>query len=88
MQVERCKGITVWDFDDEVSSPDVHHKLLHKLTSSKYSWVPSAFPGQGAADIYNGDLSRKPAYQAIANALNGKACGAPCKGANLPAARK
>ncbi len=40
----------------------------------KYSWVPSAFAGQGGADIYNDTLQRKPAYYAIAEALTGAAC--------------
>ncbi|PMD15866.1 glycoside hydrolase family 10 protein [Hyaloscypha hepaticicola] len=40
----------------------------------KYSWVPSAFVGQGGADIYNDTLQRKPAYYAIAEALTGAAC--------------
>ncbi|KAF2764716.1 glycoside hydrolase [Teratosphaeria nubilosa] len=50
MQVERCVGVTIWDWTD------------------KYSWVPSTFPGYGAAlpwdealrkkvDVYNGILS-------------------------------
>lgn len=40
----------------------------------KYSWVPSAFAGQGGADIYNDTLQRKPAYYAIADAINGVPC--------------
>jgi endo-1,4-beta-xylanase len=57
MQVgRRCRGITVWDFDD------------------KYSWVPSAFTGQGGADIYNETLQRKPAYYAIAEAITDVPC--------------
>lgn len=39
-----------------------------------YSWVPSAFAGQGGADIYNNTLERKPAYYAIAEALQGLPC--------------
>ncbi|KKA17323.1 Endo-1,4-beta-xylanase [Rasamsonia emersonii CBS 393.64] len=39
-----------------------------------YSWVPSSFPGQGAADLYNGTLQRKPAYYAVAEALQGVSC--------------
>lgn len=56
MSVERCIGITVWDFDDE------------------YSWIPGTFAGQGAADLYNADFTRKPAFKACAEALNGVAC--------------
>lgn len=40
----------------------------------KYSWVPSAFAGQGGADIYNATLQRKPAYYAVADALQGNPC--------------
>nr|AOW72084.1 thermostable GH10 xylanase [Evansstolkia leycettana] len=40
----------------------------------KYSWVPYTFAGQGGADIYNATLQAKPAYYAIADALQGKAC--------------
>ena len=39
-----------------------------------YSWVPSAFAGQGGADIYNATLQRKPAYYAVAEAIEGKPC--------------
>lgn len=57
MAVDRCIGMTVWDFDDQ------------------YSWIPSAFPGEGGADIYNATV-RKPACYSIAEAI----VGAPCKG--------
>ncbi|KAE8447270.1 hypothetical protein EG329_010964 [Mollisiaceae sp. DMI_Dod_QoI] len=40
----------------------------------KYSWVPSTFAGQGAADIFNDTLQAKPAYYAIADALQSKPC--------------
>ena len=40
----------------------------------KYSWVPSAFQGQGGADIFNATLQRKPAYYASAEALEGRPC--------------
>ncbi|CZR65081.1 probable endo-1,4-beta-xylanase [Phialocephala subalpina] len=40
----------------------------------KYSWVPGAFAGQGGADIYNATLERKPAYYAIADAIQGNPC--------------
>jgi endo-1,4-beta-xylanase len=39
-----------------------------------YSWVPSAFAGQGGADLYNATLQRKPAYYATAEALKGVPC--------------
>lgn len=58
MAVDRCIGMTVWDFDDT------------------YSWIPSSFPGEGAADIYNSNFTRKPAYYGIGEAI----VGAPCSG--------
>jgi endo-1,4-beta-xylanase len=39
-----------------------------------YSWVPSAFPGQSGADLYNTTLQRKPAYYAVGEAIKGKPC--------------
>ncbi|KAG7451284.1 endo-1,4-beta xylanase [Guyanagaster necrorhizus] len=45
--VERCIGVTVWDYTD------------------KYSWIPSAFPGQGAACPWDTNLIKKPAYDGI-----------------------
>jgi endo-1,4-beta-xylanase len=35
------------------------------------SWVPSTFPGQGAATPYDGNFNPKPAYTAIQTALGG-----------------
>ncbi|MGW4890566.1 endo-1,4-beta-xylanase [Streptomyces murinus] len=37
----------------------------------KYSWVPSTFSGQGAADLYDENLQTKPAYTAVQTALGG-----------------
>ena len=37
--------------------------------TDKYSWVPSTFSGQGAADIYDQNLQTKPAYTAVQQAL-------------------
>ncbi|GAA0921589.1 hypothetical protein GCM10009558_104850 [Virgisporangium aurantiacum] len=37
--------------------------------TDKYSWIPSVFPGQGAALPYDENLARKPAYAAISAAL-------------------
>lgn len=42
--------------------------------ADQYSWIPATFPGEGEADLYNADYTRKPAYQAVADALQGKAC--------------
>ncbi|KAL9109760.1 MAG: hypothetical protein Q9227_005629 [Pyrenula ochraceoflavens] len=36
-----------------------------------YSWVPSTFPGQGGADVWDEDLNRKPAYYGIIEGLTG-----------------
>ncbi|WP_405527309.1 endo-1,4-beta-xylanase [Streptomyces canus] len=35
------------------------------------SWVPSTFPGEGAATLYDENYAPKPAYYAIAEALGG-----------------
>ena len=40
----------------------------------KYSWVPGVFAPAGGADIFNDTLVAKPAYYAIAEALQGKPC--------------
>ncbi|HEY7199975.1 MAG TPA: endo-1,4-beta-xylanase [Candidatus Dormibacteraeota bacterium] len=37
--------------------------------TDKYSWVPSTFSGQGAADLYDQNLQTKPAYTAVQQAL-------------------
>lgn len=39
--------------------------------SDKYSWIPSTFPGEGAAHPWNEDFDPKPAYFAIRQALAG-----------------
>ena len=39
----------------------------------KYSWVPSTFSGQGAADLYSSSLQPKPAYTSVLSALNAAA---------------
>lgn len=53
LAVERCVGITVWDYTD------------------KYSWVPSTFPGEGAANLFDENLLPKAAYGAVRTALGG-----------------
>lgn len=40
----------------------------------QYSWIPGTFPGQGAATLYNADFTRKPAYYAVGDALQGIPC--------------
>jgi endo-1,4-beta-xylanase len=37
--------------------------------SDKYSWVPTTFPGQGAALVWDDEFRPKPAFDAIAGAL-------------------
>lgn len=52
---KRCVGVTVWDFYDP------------------YTWILTAgsyFAGQGAADLYYANYTRKPAWYAVANVLS------------------
>ncbi|MGW0433460.1 endo-1,4-beta-xylanase [Micromonospora sp. NPDC003197] len=39
--------------------------------TDRYSWVPDTFPGQGAALIWDDNYQRKPAYDAVTEALGG-----------------
>ncbi|GAA1664472.1 endo-1,4-beta-xylanase [Glycomyces endophyticus] len=41
------------------------------------SWVPGVFPGYGAPLLFNDDLSKKPAYNAVLEALGGGGSGEP-----------
>ncbi|KAK1147529.1 hypothetical protein N8T08_000871 [Aspergillus melleus] len=41
--------------------------------TDKYSWVPSTFPGQGAALPWDEDLNKKPAYAGLLKGLGGSA---------------
>lgn len=34
-----------------------------------HSWIPGVFAGEGAACLYNFDLSPKPAFYSVQNAL-------------------
>jgi len=40
--------------------------------TDKYSWVPTAFPGEGAACLYDSDMAPKPAFAAVEQAFLGK----------------
>ncbi|KQW17654.1 endo-1,4-beta-xylanase [Streptomyces sp. Root369] len=44
------------------------------------SWIPSTFPGQGAATPYDENYAPKPAYYAIAEALGGTTTPSPTGG--------
>ncbi|KAI0912954.1 family 10 glycosyl hydrolase [Ustulina deusta] len=37
--------------------------------TDKYSWIPNTFSGQGAALLYDEDLSKKPAWTAVSSVL-------------------
>jgi len=39
--------------------------------TDKYSWVPGAFSGQGAADIFDQNIDPKPAYNSMVTAFGG-----------------
>ncbi|ONI88899.1 endo-1,4-beta-xylanase [Saccharothrix sp. ALI-22-I] len=39
--------------------------------SDGYSWIPSVFPGEGAALIYDENFGKKPSYWAVYEALGG-----------------
>jgi endo-1,4-beta-xylanase len=39
--------------------------------SDGYSWIPSVFPGEGAALIYDENFTKKPSYWAVYEALGG-----------------
>ncbi|MEU4765864.1 endo-1,4-beta-xylanase [Actinosynnema sp. NPDC023794] len=39
--------------------------------SDGYSWIPSVFPGEGAALIYDENFNKKPSYWAVYEALGG-----------------
>ncbi len=53
--------------------------------TDKYSWVPSVFPGEGAALPWDENFAKKPAYHAIAAALNG---GSTAPGGNCTATHR
>ena len=43
--------------------------------ADQYSWVPSTFSGQGAADLFNSALQPVPAYTSVLSALQAAATG-------------
>jgi endo-1,4-beta-xylanase len=47
--------------------------------TDRYQWVPSVFPGQGAAAIYDENYNPKPAYDGLRRDL-ALAPGAPRRG--------
>jgi endo-1,4-beta-xylanase len=54
-----------------LAAPNCHTFLVWGFTD-RYSWIPSFFPGYGAADLFDVNYNRKPAYNALAQALAGK----------------
>jgi endo-1,4-beta-xylanase len=53
-----------------VAAPNCHTFLVWGFTD-RYSWIPSFFPGYGAADLYDVEYRPKPAFGALAAALAG-----------------
>ncbi|MFE3514086.1 endo-1,4-beta-xylanase [Streptomyces sp. NPDC059166] len=53
--------------------------------TDKYSWVPSTFPGQGAANLYDESLLPKPALAAVRTALGEEDDGGGSGGTTLKA---
>ncbi|KAI0541819.1 family 10 glycosyl hydrolase [Xylaria digitata] len=43
--------------------------------TDKYSWIPSTFPGQGDALLYDSELNKKPAWTAVSSVLAAAATG-------------
>ncbi|KAK7032265.1 hypothetical protein VNI00_013224 [Paramarasmius palmivorus] len=54
--VEACVGVTIWD--------SLNEAFLF-LDTDKFSWIPGAFPGQGAACPWDENLEKKPAFDGI-----------------------
>ncbi|KAG9239506.1 glycoside hydrolase superfamily [Amylocarpus encephaloides] len=50
--------------------------------TDKYSWIPTFFPGQGQACLYNEDFTKKPAYHAVVNVLGGSASATKAAGSS------
>jgi endo-1,4-beta-xylanase len=48
--------------------------------SDKYSWIPSTFPGQGAALPFDDNLQPKPAYNSLVEAYGGTTTPPPPRG--------
>ncbi|KAG6902858.1 hypothetical protein C0995_010743 [Termitomyces sp. Mi166 len=67
--VSGCIGITVWDWTDKVCV-FLEPKYDPNTELYQYSWVPGAFPGQGAACPWDANLVTKPAYAGIVAALS------------------
>ncbi|KAJ1337269.1 endo-1,4-beta-xylanase [Microdochium nivale] len=45
--------------------------------TDKYSWVPAAFKGEGAALLWDENLQKKPAYYSVSSVLAAAATGSP-----------
>lgn len=63
--VSGCVGVTVWDYTDKVrlKAYSVLHDL-NRLFVLQYSWIPSTFPGSGAACAWDAVCSN-PHFHAI-----------------------
>ncbi|KAL6156018.1 hypothetical protein ACJQWK_09980 [Exserohilum turcicum] len=40
--------------------------------SDKYSWIPTTFPGEGSALLWDANFQKKPAYTTFLNVINGQ----------------
>lgn len=52
--------------------------------TDKYSWVPSTFAGTGEACLYDKNMAKKPAWTAVAAALQAAATARPGNGTTAP----
>jgi endo-1,4-beta-xylanase len=89
MQVDRCVGITVWDFYDPVRIPSSSSRVCVRfltLTNTsalqQFSWVPGVFPGFGDATLYFDNFTKHPAYDGVVEALTNKTTTTGCKPKN------
>lgn len=40
--------------------------------SDKYSWIPDTFPGEGAANVWDENYKKKPAYDGFLAGIEGR----------------
>jgi endo-1,4-beta-xylanase len=72
MDVQRCVGITVWvcTFTCQALCFIITNKS--QGISDKYSWVPSTFPGEGSALLWDDNFNKKPSYTSSLNTIRGQ----------------